>query len=530
MKTLLNLLLLCLLANALTAARPNVVLIVCDDLNDFVTGFDGHPQSVTPNLEAFARSGVAFAHAYANNPVCAPSRSSFLTGIYPHDSRNFFFDKWFENPVLKNSKTIMEHFRDNGYYVTGSGKVMHHHKRSLWDDFEHQADYGPMAFDGKKVVAHPSVPAPFSSLGNVIGSYAPLSDVPFEESGNPDAGWVYTVKPKTGWKPTYEKLRYTSETDRDPTPDERNAYWAADKIKELSQHESDQPFFLAVGFIRPHTPLIAPKEFFDRFPLDAVKIPTIKPNDLADTHYTGAVSPRSGKGKKVEQKGFKHYRRLKESYPTPEDGLKAFTQAYLACIAAADANIGRVIDAVDNSPLKENTIIVFVSDHGWHMGEKDFIAKGTLWEESTRIPFIVRAPGITQAGQMAQHPISLIDLYPTLIDLCGLEGDTRKNSQGAKLGGHSIRPFLQNPESGTWDGPNAALSVIYAGKSAENVPEKQHWSVRTERWRYIRYNNGQEELYDHDNDPNEWTNLAGSPEYTAVRKALNEEILRIIKR
>jgi iduronate 2-sulfatase len=524
MKRLLTLLCLLGLLQPLSATQPNVVLIVCDDLNDFITDMDGHPQALTPNLRRLAESGVSFRHAYANNPVCAPSRSSFLTGIYPHDSKNFSFDKWYQNPVLENSKTLMEHFSDNGYYVTGSGKLMHHHLRKTWQHFEHQADYGPMAFDGEKPVVHPSVPAPFNTLGKVIGTYAPLSDVPFKDSDNPDAGWVYTVKPETGWKPTYKKLRYSSETDRDPTPDERNALWAAEQITQLTEQADDQPFFLAVGFIRPHTPLVAPKEFFDLFPLDTVKIPTIQPNDLSDTHYVQALSRKKPNGKFEERKGFKHFRLLKESYPSPEEGLKAFTQAYLACIAAADANIGRVIDAVDNSPERDNTIIVFVSDHGWHMGEKDFIAKSTLWEESTRIPFIVRAPGVSAAGQIAEQPISLIDLYPTLIDLCSLQGDTRKNSKGAALGGHSIRPFLQDPKNGTWDGSDAAISVIYAGADSNNKPERQHWSVRTERWRYIHYNNGQEELYDHDIDTNEWKNLADNPEFKQVKKELQARL------
>src|SRR5210317_1331600 len=165
MKILITLALVLLTISSIHAAstdpaRPNVVLIVCDDLNDYVTGFGGHPQAATPNLEALARTGVAFSSAYSNNPVCAPSRSSFLTGIYPHTSGNFFWTKWFQNPVLKNSKTIMEHFRDNGYHVAGSGKLMHHGKPDVWSEFKHPADYGPVVYDGTDRVAHPSVPLP----------------------------------------------------------------------------------------------------------------------------------------------------------------------------------------------------------------------------------------------------------------------------------------------------------------------------------------------------------------------------------
>ncbi len=505
------------------AGKPNVVLIICDDLNDFVTDMDGHPQASTPNIAKLAESGVAFRRAYSNNPVCAPSRSSFLTGILPQTSGNLFFDKWFENPVLKNSKTLMEYFRDNGYFVTGSGKIMHHHLKSLWSEFKHPGDYGPFAFNGKEKVVHPSVPSPFSTLGPVIGSFAPLSDVPFRDSKNPDAGWVYTVQQEGTWKTTTEKLHYTDAENRDPTPDERNAKWAADRIKAFDAQKSDQPFFLAVGFIRPHTPLIAPQKFFDQYPLESVQVPVRMENDQKDTGY------RKAQGKK-EPKGMKHFRLLKESYPELEDGLKAFTQAYLACIAAADECVGQVVDAVDQSSLKDNTIIVFVSDHGWHMGEKDYIAKNTLWEESCRLPFVIRAPGVADAGKVADHPVSLIDLYPTLVDLCGLKGDTRKNSKGAELDGFSLRPFLENPATTTWDGPEAALSMSYGGPASNNEIDRQHWAVRTERWRYIRYNTGDEELYDHESDPNEWTNLASSPEYKAIKASMRKTMEKMIAR
>jgi len=212
-----------------------------------------------------------------------------------------------------------------------------------------------------------------------------------------------------------------------------------------------------------------------------------------------------------------------------------FTQAYLACVTAVDDCIGQVVDAIDNSPFKDNTIIVVTSDHGWQMGQKDYLFKNSPWEESTRIPFLVRAPGVAKAGAVAEHPVSLIDLYPTLVDLCGLPQETRKNESGAKLDGYSVRPFLENPESGTWEGPEGALSMIYIGElnksySAEekNDVKNQHWSYRTERWRYIRYNDGMEELYDHENDPREWTNLAESPEHKAVREQLEKQVFDIV--
>jgi arylsulfatase A-like enzyme len=495
--------------------KPNVILIVCDDLNDYVTGMEGHPQTRTPHIANLARSGVAFKRAYSNNPICAPSRSSFLTGIYPHTSKNLFWDKWFENPVLKHSRSIMEYFRDNGYHVVGSGKLMHHHLPSVWSQFKYKADYGPFVYDGKNRVAHPSVPQLFGSIGYVDGSFAPLSDLPYGPNPENNKGWIYGT-----WK--INKFNYVNEENRDPTPDERNAAWAANKIKEFAKQKNSKPFFLGVGFIRPHTPLHVPKRFFDMFPRDSLKIPVIKPNDAEDCHYKDVFDSSI--------KGLRYFRLLKESYPDLESGLKAFTQAYLASVAAVDECIGRVIEAVDKSPLKDNTIIVVTSDHGWNMGEKDYLFKNALWEESTRVPLVIRAPGVALAGGIAEHPVSLIDIYPTLIDLCGIKGDTRKNSKGARLDGYSLRPFLEKPKSETWEGPDAVLTMIYAGNSTKNDPTKQHWSVRTKKWRYILYNNGSEELYDHDTDPYEWTNLSDEALYKKVKAEMKARMFRMTGR
>ncbi len=496
--------------------KPNVVLIVCDDLNDYVTGMGGHPQARTPHIERLARSGVSFRRAYSNNPICAPSRSSFLTGIYPHTSKNLFFDKWYHNPVLKNSKTIMEHFRDNGYHVAGSGKLMHHLRRSEWDEFKHPPDYGPFVYDGERHVAHPSVPQPFRSIGMVDGSYAPLSDLPYGPNQEGNKGWVY------GKWGEVKRFRYIDENDRDPTPDERNALWAANKIKEFAEQTDGKPFFLCVGFIRPHTPLHVPKRYFDMFPLDSVQMPVIKENDAEDCHYADVFD----KG----QKGLKYFRLLKQSYPDLESGLKAFTQAYLASVAAVDDCVGQVIEAVDKSSIRDNTIIVVTSDHGWNMGEKDYLFKNSLWEESARIPLVIRAPGITSPGGIAEHPVSLIDLYPTLVDLCGLNGDTKKNSQGASLDGYSLRPFLNDPTAETWNGPSAALTMVFAGQGTNKDPARQHWSVRTKKWRYILYNNGSEELYDHDVDPYEWTNVSSDTVYENVKVDLKAQLFRMTDR
>ncbi|VGO16444.1 Arylsulfatase [Pontiella desulfatans] len=502
------------------AERPNVVLIVCDDLNDYITGIQGqagHPQTLTPHMEKLASSGVAFRRAYSNHPVCAPSRSSFLTGIYGHTSGNLFWNKWFQNPVLKNSRSLMDHFKQNGYHVVGSGKMMHHGKPDEWSEFKYKADYGPMAYDGEKRVAHPGVPKPFWDIGSVDGSWGALEDIPYADEDKPGSGWIYG---------DWSKLkRFNPETDL--TPDEMNAEWAVNQIESFSKQDGDQPFFLGVGFIRPHTPLHVAKKYFEMFPLDELEMPLIKDGDADDTHYREIFDPG--------HKGLRYYKTLMDSYDgDKERAIKTFTQAYLACVAAVDECIGDVVEAIDNSPYKDNTIIVVTSDHGWQMGQKDYLFKNSPWEESCRVPLVVRAPGVAKAGRVAEHPVSLIDLYPTLVDLCGLPKETRKNKNGAPLDGYSVRPFLENPQSRTWEGPEGALSMIYVGElnkgfSSEdkNMLKNQHWSYRTERWRYIRYFDGVEELYDHESDPREWTNLAGSPEHAAIKKKLHQQILEI---
>jgi len=501
-------------------SRPNVVLIVCDDLNDYVEGFGGHPQTKTPHMAKLADSGVRFTSAYSNVPVCAPSRGSFLTGIYAHTSGNLFWAKWYDNPVLKNSKTLMEFFKDAGYRVEGSGKLMHFHRRSDWTEFENTADYGPFAYDGKNRVAHPDVPMPYNAIGAVDGSYGPLENVPYADEGKPGSGWV-----TGGWNDT-KPFNYFDPENLDLTPDEKNAKWASERITELADDSSEQPFFVGVGFIRPHTPLHVPQRYFDRFPIDELIMPVIKPQDAEDTHYLDVF--------KDDMKGPRYFRDLLASYPDMETAILTFTQAYLASVNAVDENIGQVIDAIDNSDLRDNTIIVVISDHGWDMGQKDFLFKHSPWEGSTRIPMIIRAPGVAKAGSEVRQPVSLIDLYPTLIDLCGIQADNRKNQQGAPLDGFSMRSLLEDPEAGQWDGPPSAISMIYGGQKAGKFKKNerwnaaaQNWSLRSSEWRYIIYNNGMEELYNHKMDPREWDNVVKQhPEVAAKMKV---EIMRMTK-
>ncbi|MDA7810278.1 sulfatase [Flavobacteriaceae bacterium] len=492
---------------------PNIVLIMVDDLNDSPEIFNGHPQTKTPNIKKLASSGVSFLKAYSNNPICGPSRSSLISGVYPHNSSNFWQQSWLQNEVLSNTKTIMEKFKENGYNVIGSGKILHHNKKEIWSEFEYNTDFGPVAYKGqhekgKKGISHPDVPKPYRTVrkvgccnmngGQIDGSFGPLKNVKNLIMDGEQLSWAY------GGSRGYKEFKYNSEEDRDLTPDEINAQWAEDRLKKLAKSNDDKPFFLAVGFVRPHTPLIAPKKYFDMYPLEDIQLANILENDKDDTffHLEDQFETKDRRTRSIES-----YINLVKSYKDPKEGLKRFTQAYLACVSAVDDNIGQVMNVIDNSKLKDNTIVVLVSDHGWTMGEKDHVYKNSLWEESTRIPMTIRAPGVSKPNSKVEHPVSLIDIYPTLLDLAGLDNKTVKNEKGKPLDGHSLKPFLENPNTEEWNGPKGALSVVYSSDKNKNNTANHHYSLRTKDWRYIIYDSGNEELYNNSSDPKEWNNL-----------------------
>ncbi len=506
---------------ATAAEKPNVLLIVCDDLNDYIESLGGHPQAQTPNIERLAEGGVCFAQAHCNIPICAPSRASFLTGLYPHTSRNFGFDRWDQNEVLKNSRTVMDHFRAHGYHTLGTGKLMHHRKRNEWVEYGNAADYGPFAFDGTQGVAHPDVPAPFRDIGAIDGSFGPLVNLTTRTLAD---GKSYSWQ--TGNWQGMRPLRVDTSDDRELTADELNGKWAVDRLHELATQSSGKPFLMGVGFIRPHTPLIVPERFFKQFPPDSIKLPVIKPGDVEDTHARSVRGILVGKGPASERAadmGLRLYTNLVASYDSRDEALRRFIQAYLACVASVDEQIGKILDAVDQTSLCNNTIVVLTSDHGWGMGEKDYLYKNSLWQESTQVPLIVRAPGIAKAGGVVEHPVALIDLYPTLVDLCGLPGETKKNDKGRPLDGHSLRPFLENPRTDKWSGPDEVLTALY--KWAKHYdPARQSYSLRSKDWRYIRYSNGKEELYHNAKDPCEWGNLADNPAYTSTLESFRAKL------
>jgi arylsulfatase A-like enzyme len=423
-------------------ARPNVLFMAIDDLNDWIGCLGGHPDVKTPNLDRLASRGVLFTHAYCSAPACNPSRASLMTGILPSISGVYHNpDPWRESPVLKGAVTLPQHFMAHGYRVVGGGKIYH----GGFPDPPSWQEYFPDQKNNK-----PDDPLPEGR---------PLNGIP--NAAHFDWGPVAAEDKDMGdWKV---------------------ADWA---IGDLGK-KHDKPFFLGCGFFRPHLPWYVPKKYFDMYPADQVTLPSIKEDDLDDVPPMGRRMARpEGDHRKV----------------IDHNQWRKAVQGYLASITFVDACVGRVIDALDKSDYKDNTIVVLWSDHGWHLGEKLHWRKFALWEEATHNVLMVVAPGITRPGQRCSRPVSLLDIYPTLIELCDLK-------LKPELHGRSFVPLLKAP-AGAWDRP------------ALTTHGKDNHSLRSERWRYIRYSDGSEELYDHGNDELEWTNLAGDPKYAEVKKEL----------
>lgn len=508
--------------------KPNVLFVVYDDLNDSVARMGGHPQAKTPFLDSLMARGVRFTNAQCNSPICGPSRASFLTGIYPHNSGLFGYDmfknNWLNNPVLRNKATFMEYFKANGYEVYGTGKIFHqgHEKWEVWDDkdgnsnFGAKPNYGPEPWDGRQQtqkswnnLAHPDLPDTFYTDCN----FGRLGDIPeYKEDktkGIPGyKGWILRGKP----------FRYDSAENRDLLPDELSAEYAVN----ILQRDFTKPFMLCIGFVRPHAPLIVPDEYFDLFPLETIQLTEIKKNDLEDcaTVFKQEIPDIS-----TGAHGRNQYKTIIEA--GGEEMLKKWTQAYLASVAFADAQLGKVLKTLDRKGYIDNTIIVITSDNGYHMGEKEQLFKNTTWEEACRIPLIITGPGISK-NKECSHPVSLVDIYPTLNELCGLASEPHSDKN---LDGYSLCPFLEEQDNGEWDGPDVAITALASNKPIEvnqpADPALQHFSVRSERYRYILCNNGEEELYDHKQDPCEWNNIAAREEYQNVKNGLKRKLIEI---
>ena len=528
------------------SSKPNILFIICDDLNDSVEGFGGHPQTRTPNIDRLARQGVRFINANCNAPLCSPSRPSMLTGLYPHTTRYFgnpgesigANGTWkyaWKHEVFAKANTWVQYFRNNGYDVYGAGKIDHNYAER-WSDWtvDGKLRYGPMPSWGpfpyngyplksddyterfESVARHSSMPEVYQ-----LSYFVPLSDVP---STPPDPKTGFPGY--TGWYLYSHPYRYVSENDRDPMPDELLAEYAEKLFAARPSSGDERPFFMNIGINRPHEPFVAPKKYFDMFPLDSIQLAERLDGDLDDCapflwkdFEHNRVSSFSGFGK------YKEINKLQL--------MKRWTQAYLACIAYADDMVGRILDALDKSPYRDNTLVVLVSDNGYHMGQKDYKFKNSAWEESAHIPMVIAGPGIPR-GETCRAPVSLIDLYPTFIDFCGL---SKEAPPAQKLEGYSLVPLLKNPEAEKWNGPDVALTSLIAqdlekGEKALpesiGVPEAQTYSLRSKDFRYIICPDGSEELYDQANDPHEWVNLANRPEFASHQKEMRSKAEKMV--
>ena len=483
--------------------KPNVLMIVLDDLNDYVGVLDGHPQALTPNIDKLSNEGVLFSNAHSNAPICAPSRASFMSGILPITSQNFGFDNWLNNSTLVNSKILPEYFSANGYTTYKTGKVTHSSAQedTFWDHrLSNSLDYGPFAYNGSSNTMHPSTNIEYyENSGPLDATIARLSDIPNVPNGY------------NGWWTNGAPFLYTDDDNRDQMPDEKSVEWLQTQISNLENAQSATPFFMALGLIRPHSPLVVPDTYFDRFPLEEIQIPVIKRNDREDTHFDGGTA------------GYTLFEILGNESTDRQLGLRKKVQAYLACVAFADDMVGQIMTTLDNSSYSNNTIVMLFSDHGYHVGEKQYLRKNALWNEATRVPLIIRSPEHSQnAGGVVDHPVSLVDIYPTLKDLCDLVGDTKKNTTGADLDGHSLKAFLDNPNTSSWSGPSTSLSSV--GVWGKTDPSEQNYGIVSKRYRYTKYANGEEELYDHLYDENEWINIKDRVEYTTVKQELKQQL------
>jgi len=495
-----------------SAARPNVLFIICDDLNDWALHPPGHPKAKTPNMDRLRRSSVSFTNAHVVVPVCGPSRKCLFSGLYPQTLNDYGFARWDSVPLLRRCVPLPLHFRNHGYNAYGTGKLLHEGAGGdFYTAYGIGPDYGPWPWQGKGRPGNTPHPAQFETWKDHLPipmhrdlNYGPLSNVPHWKPDPakhiPGAKGWYTEKGKP--------FRYVDDRDRDKMPDEISADWAVDILKK----KHDRPFYLAVGFIRPHTPLYAPKKYFDMFPLEDVQLPPYRKNDLDDC---AAVLRNRW------QWGFTKYRALIKA--GGETAWKEWAQAYLACTAFVDDQVGKVLGALEAGDYRDNTIVILTGDHGYHVGEKDCIQKWHLWDESTRVPLLIHVPRSPGNGRTCDHPVSLIDIYPTLVDLCGLPEHPNKDRSDRPLEGHSLRPLLEKPERETWKGPPVALMGIRDGKA------EPHFSVRSRRYRYTLCGNGEEELYDHDRDPHEWTNLASDPKHAETKTRLRAELMRLIR-
>ena len=439
--------------------KPNVLMICIDDLNDYVGCMKGHPNAITPNIDSLAARGTLFMNAHCQAPVCGPSRASIMSGLRP--STTGIYGQIHDNSIRKKNLVtkdvifLPEYMAKYGYKTLGIGKIFHGH-------------------------------APKGVLQESGGRKGGFGPKPQKRLNWPTPGIEEAVFTKRGFRTSTDWGAYPDSDEK--MNDYQYASWTVERLKQ----KHDQPFFLTVGFERPHVPWHVPQKWYDMHPPENIQLPPYKTGDQDD------VPVISRKLHDMPQ------------MPTAEWALKSgkwkeVLQSYLACTTFVDSCVGRVLQALKDSPYADNTIVVLWTDHGYHLGEKNRFCKHSLWEESTHTPMIIAWPNGKK--QVCYKPAELLDIYPTLVDLCGLPDNK-------SLEGESLVPLLKNPEA-EWNHP--AITTF----------AKNNHAIRTERYRYIVYEDGSEELYDHKNDPNEWNNLAGKKAFNSIKTKLKKHLPKI---
>ena len=456
----------CLTAISNAEEKMNVLFIAADDMNCDLSVY-GNPMVKTPNLERLAKMGVRFDNAYCQQPLCGPSRASLMTGLRPDtlDMHTLKHELRQKNPDVV---TLGQLFRNNGYFSARAGKIYHYGNPS---QIGTDANDDPATWDER-----------FNPAGidrtqeENITRYGP-------QKGGLGISMAW-------WDPVSKDEEHTDGM-------------VASKIVDLINKKKDQPFFLAAGFFNPHCPYVAPKKYFDMYPLDQITIPDLEEAkaDLAD------VPPMAVQR---DTKNWPYY-----FADVSVEQARKCKQAYYACNSFVDAQIGRLLDALEENDLMEKTIIVFWSDHGYFLGEKGLWYKRKAFERSARMPMIIACPGL-EKGAITKKPVELLDLYPTLADLCGL-------TPPDNLEGTSVRPLLTDPLDASWSKP--AVTQVWHSKKAWG------YSIRTERWRYTEWLEGKagRELYDHSSDPDEIHNLASMPEQEKTVARLSKQLRPFIQ-
>jgi arylsulfatase A-like enzyme len=447
-----------------SASKPNVLFIALDDLNDWVGVLGGHPQAKTPNIDRLAKQGVLFEQAYCAAPLCNPSRTAVMTGLRSSttgvygNTHKRDGGSWFRNhPEYKDWVTLPQYFRQHGYVAWGGGKIFHASGGQFSDPISWDHQYS-------------------TKVGTPTPKERYLHGLQDKFSYNPIVAML------NDWAPIEESEEETSDWD------------TAEGAAAFLQQDHDKPFFLAAGIFRPHLPWYAPQKYFDMHPIEDILLPPYLESDLDDVPQIG----RNMSGRTFDI--------IKEN-----GQWKSAVQGYLASTSFADACLGVILDSLESSQYRDNTIVVLWGDHGYAIGEKHHFSKSALWEATSKTTLIIKAPGVSMESTRSKRTVSLVDLYPTLIELAGLPARD-------DLDGRSIAPLVRDPgmewpypavvtHSPPWHGPNHA--------------------VRSEQYHYINYSDGGEELYDVAADPNGWTNLANDPEHAEAKADLKTWLPKI---